>query len=66
MNYFSAVETLKSLEEAGIQLDTQQQDSWMDKIGVLGSTGFSVGAFLTSPYSTSSTPDIQVTVYPTV
>lgn len=66
MNYFSAVETLKSFEEMGLRLEIEQEDALFEKIGVLGSPGFAVGAFLTTPYTNDSAPDIQITVYPTV
>ena len=34
--------------------------------GVLGTPGFSSGAFLKSPYCKSSDPDIQLTFFPSV
>ncbi len=66
MNYFSAVETLKYMEQLEVPLAEVERAHVLEQIGVLGSPGFGVGAFLISPFANEPVPDIQVTVYPTV
>jgi hypothetical protein len=49
-----------------ISTSTTASTKTSDPFGVLGSPGFSAGAFLVSPFSPDGVPDIQLTVYPQV
>lgn len=61
INYFQAVDNLKVDDPALNRTQT------LEKLGVLASTGFSAGAFLSSPYAVNDKePDLQLTVYPVV
>jgi len=61
-------ETVHELQEgAGEATNESSLKQQARRVGVLGTPGFSAGAFLTSPWATNaSVPDIQLTVFPRV
>lgn len=75
-DYKMAAQVLSDMENKQHQQQQQQQTSsssedtkqWaFEKLGILGTPGFSAGAFLKSPWSEEGgPPDIQLTVFPRV
>lgn len=58
-DYFEATQALRTGT-----LNATDENNMKGKLGTLSSPGFSVGAFLRSPWSQMDAPDIQLTVFP--
>lgn len=64
--YFNSVQELKDIQRKGLNLTRDKMKETASKIGIMGTSGFSTGAFLRSPWAISDAPDIQLTVFPRV
>lgn len=58
-DYLIAASELSSGDSGGAL-----SDELHDRLGTLGTSGFAAGAFLRSPFARTSSPDIQLTVFP--
>jgi choline dehydrogenase-like flavoprotein len=66
-DYFLSVAQLESSQsDDASKLTDEVQDDLKDRLGTLGTAGFSAGAFLRSPWAEDESPDIQLTVFPRV
>jgi len=65
-SYFNSVQELKDIQEQGLNMTIEEMQETFANIGVLGTSGFSAGAFLRSPWARDDAPDLQLTVFPRV
>jgi hypothetical protein len=66
MNYLSALSAVQSHPDLS-PLSPSRQENKLNDFGVFGTSGFSVGGFMTSPYALEpSVPDVQITLFPSV
>lgn len=63
--YFVSVETLKNMATSK-KGSSENRKSAFAGMGAFATSGFSAGAFLTSPWANASVADIQLTVFPCV
>jgi hypothetical protein len=63
--YFVSVETLKNMATSK-KGSPENRKGVFAGMGAFATSGFSAGAFLTSPWANASVPDIQLTVFPCV
>lgn len=63
-SYLDGVQTLQTDEVASSKLDPQTRKELLRQIGTMGTSGFSTGAFLRSPWAKNEAPDLQLTVFP--
>jgi choline dehydrogenase-like flavoprotein len=64
VKYLSIVSQLQQLDEKN---DIQTRIDMINQLGIMGTSGFSVGGFMTSPFAADpSIPDIQFTLFPSV
>ena len=64
-DYFVSVEILKNMETSR-RISMKTRDEAFTTMGAFATSGFSAGAFLTSPWANETVPDIQLTVFPRV
>lgn len=66
-DYFSSVESLKNLQDDPARNATlEEMKEQARNLGTFATSGFSSGAFLTSPWAVDGVPDLQLTVFPRV
>lgn len=63
-DYLVAVQELNNLDANASKLSKDDKLLLSEKLGTFGSSGFSAGGFLRSPWATDETPDIQLTLFP--
>jgi len=63
-DYLQTVSELRALRLMDINLTSTQRNPLNQRLGTLGTSGFSAGGFLTSPWAVDNVPDIQLTVFP--
>ncbi|GAX16640.1 choline dehydrogenase [Fistulifera solaris] len=63
-DYLVAVQELTNLGTNVTKISENDKLLLSEKLGTLGSAGFSAGGFLRSPWATDETPDIQLTLFP--
>ncbi len=63
-DYLVAVQELTNIGANASKLSEDDKLFLFEKLGTLGSAGFSAGGFLRSPWATDGTPDIQLTLFP--
>jgi choline dehydrogenase-like flavoprotein len=63
-DYLVAVQELTNLGANVTKISENDRLLLSEKLGTLGSAGFSAGGFLRSPWATDETPDIQLTLFP--
>jgi hypothetical protein len=64
VKYLSIISRLQQLDE---KEDSQMKEKIIKQLGIMGTGGFSVGGFMTSPFAVDpSIPDIQFTLFPSV